>query len=69
LLNGNLYFAMTGTVADGLPDSGHFSATFGIGAEYPYFTQDITIRLVKSAGSPGTPTTVTVGNFHAFTLE
>jgi pimeloyl-ACP methyl ester carboxylesterase len=72
LLNGRLYFAMTGSVAKSkvLPGSGQFSATFGLGGEYSALDpQSIQIRLVESVGSAGgTPTTVTVSNFHEFTL-
>jgi pimeloyl-ACP methyl ester carboxylesterase len=71
-LNGNLYFAMTGTVANSsdLPGSGKFSATFGLGAEYSgslFGEQDIQIVLNKPTGTSGS-TTVTVNNFHTFTL-
>jgi hypothetical protein len=72
LLNGNLYFAMTGTVANSseLPGSGKFSATFGLGAEYSgtfFGEQDIQIVLTQPTGTSGS-TTVTVNNFHTFTL-
>jgi hypothetical protein len=75
LLNGKLYFAMTGSLAESsiLPDSGELSATFGIGKEYTGLgAHRIEIRLVpRPAGGgrgAGTPTTVTVSQFDVFTL-
>jgi pimeloyl-ACP methyl ester carboxylesterase len=70
-LNGRLYFAMTGSVAESgiLPGSGQLSATFGVGREWSHVGADtVQIRLVPSQYASGTPTTVTVSNFHYFTL-
>ena len=71
-LNGKLYFAMTGDVAmsSALPGSGELSSTFGLGDEWSgiFGDQDIKIMLVQPTGSTGTATTVTVTNFHTFTL-
>jgi pimeloyl-ACP methyl ester carboxylesterase len=61
------YFAMTGSVADGLPGSGTLTATFGLGGEYSG-EQDIQIRLVPSQYGSGPPTTVTVSKFQEFSL-
>jgi hypothetical protein len=71
-LNGRLYFAMTGSVArsSDLPGSGKLSATFGLGGELTG-PQNIKMILVKPTGttnSTSPPTTVTVNNFHTFTL-
>jgi pimeloyl-ACP methyl ester carboxylesterase len=71
LLNGLPYFAMTGSVAESsiLPQSGSFSATFGIGAENTGGgAQRFQIQLVKSTDSTGTPTTVQVSDFDVFKL-
>ncbi len=63
-----LYFDMTAGVADGLSGAGPISATFGLGME-SLGDQKIQVRLVESKGSPGgTSTSVTVSNFHEFTL-
>ncbi|MFT3880019.1 MAG: choice-of-anchor Q domain-containing protein [Gemmatales bacterium] len=66
LLNGQLYFSLDAKVALGLPGGNQFSATFGIGSE-GVGTQNIQIQLVKNG--TGTPTKVTVNNFHVFTLS
>ena len=67
LVGNTVYFAMSGVVADtsSLPGNASFSSTFGIGntGKYP----KITMRLVQPASPSGTPTIVTVSNFHEFT--
>ncbi len=71
LINGEQYFAMTGSVAESsiLPGSGQFSATLGLWWEthlQPGISSGITIRLVPSQDDIGTPTTVNVTNFQLF---
>lgn len=66
LLNGQLYFSLDAKVALGIPGGNQFSATFGLGSE-SNGTQNIQIQLVKNGS--GTPTKVTVNNFHVFTLS
>jgi pimeloyl-ACP methyl ester carboxylesterase len=68
LLNGSVYFAMSGGVADSsnLPGNADFNTTVGfagVGND-----PKITMRLVQPASSTGTPTVVTVSNFHEFKL-
>lgn len=70
-LNDALYFAMTGAVAksSALPGSGKLSSTFGLGYESTG-VQTIEIRLIPGASSNGSgSTSVTVDNFHVFTME
>jgi hypothetical protein len=74
-LDDALYFAMTGSVARSslLPGSGALSTTFGLGYESTG-AQTIRIRLVDSAprtagaAASTSTTTVTVDNFHVFTM-
>jgi hypothetical protein len=71
LINGRLYFAMTGDVAESpdLPGSGQFSATFGLGGERLNTYNNIEIRLVKNQWNVGgSPTTVQLDKFDEFTL-
>jgi pimeloyl-ACP methyl ester carboxylesterase len=67
LLNGNVYFAMSGGVADtsDLPGNAEFRTTFGLATQGN--EPKITMRLVQPADSTGSPTVVTVSNFHEFT--
>ncbi len=73
-LNGKLYFAMTGSVAKSalLDGSGTFTATFGIGKEFAHLgAQYLTIELVQPNSlkkSSGSSTSVTISQFHTFTL-
>jgi pimeloyl-ACP methyl ester carboxylesterase len=71
LVNGQLYFAITGSVAKAskiLPNSGNFTATFDLGMNHG--TVPIEIALVKpntaTRGSSGS-TQVTVSRFQTFT--
>jgi hypothetical protein len=68
LLNGKPYFFMDASTAVGLPGSGQFSVTFGQSYAAGSGILKLTIRLVKPQGSTGKSTTVTVSNFHQFTL-
>ena len=51
-----------------MPGSGEFSATFGVSYSQGIGNRPIRIVLVPPKGSAGTPTTVTVSQFHEFTL-
>jgi pimeloyl-ACP methyl ester carboxylesterase len=63
-----LYFDMTASAAAGPPGAGPLSATFGLGMESPG-DHKIQIRLVENKGSTGgTSTSVTVRDFHEFSL-
>ena len=74
LVNGKVYFAMSGGVADSteLPGNADFDTTFGYAFQglAGHFVNhpEITMRLVQPATSTGTPTVVTVSNFHEFSL-
>jgi hypothetical protein len=68
-LDGRVYFAMSGEVADTseLPGNADFNATFGLARTGK--DAQITMRLVQPTVSPGkTPTAVIVRNFQEFTL-
>jgi hypothetical protein len=68
LVNGKVYFAMSGAVAgaSALPGNADFNTTFGfatVGSD-----PKISMRLVQPLSSLGNPTVVTVKNFHEFSL-
>jgi hypothetical protein len=67
LLNGSVYFAMSGAVAgsSSLPGNASFKTTFGFASAGN--DPRITMRLVRPASGTGTPTVVAVSNFHEFT--